>query len=49
MPRDLAVILVNRPGTLADAAKGARPSCVNIEGAGGFPAGAEGMFHVLAR
>jgi hypothetical protein len=47
MPRDLTVILVNRPGTLADAAEALGRAGVNIEGACGFPAGAEGIFHVL--
>jgi hypothetical protein len=47
MPRDLTVILVNRPGTLADAAEALGRAGVNIEGACGFPAGGEGIFHVL--
>jgi len=47
MPRDLTVILVNRPGTLADAAEALGRAGVNIEGACGFPAVGEGIFHVL--
>jgi hypothetical protein len=47
MPKDLMVILVNRPGTLADAAEALGSAGVNIEGACGFPAGGEGVFHVL--
>src|SRR5688572_1646687 len=47
MPTDLMVILVNRPGTLADAAEALGQAGVNIEGACGFPAAGEGIFHVL--
>lgn len=47
MPKDLMVILVNRPGTLADAAEALGRAGVNIEGGCGFPAGGEGVFHVL--
>ena len=47
MPTDLMVILVNRPGTLADAAEALGGAGVNIDGACGFPAGGEGVLHVL--
>ena len=47
MPKDLTVILVNRPGTIADAAEALGRAGVNIEGACGFPAGGEGVMHVL--
>ena len=47
MPKDLMVILVNRPGTLADAAEALGKAGVNIEGACGFPADGEGVLHVL--
>lgn len=47
MPKDLTVILVNRPGTLADAAEALGRAGVNIEGVCGFPAGGEGVMHVL--
>ena len=47
MPTDLTVVLVNRPGTLADAAGALGRAGVNIEGVCGFPAGAEGIMHVL--
>jgi hypothetical protein len=41
------VILVNRPGTLADAAEALGRAGVNIEGGCGFPSGSEGVLHVL--
>ena len=47
MPKDLMVILVNRPGTLADAAEALGRAGVNIEGACGFPSGGVGVLHVL--
>ena len=47
MPKDLTVILVNRPGTIADAAEALGSAGVNIEGVCGFPAGGEGVLHVL--
>ncbi len=47
MPRDLTVVLQNQPGTLADAAQALGRAGVNIEGACGFPAGSEGILHVL--
>jgi len=47
MPKDLMVILANRPGTLADAAEAIGNAGVNIDGGCGFPAGDEGVFHIL--
>ena len=47
MSKDLTVILVNRPGTLAEAAEALGRAGVNIEGGCGFPSGSEGVFHVL--
>ena len=47
MPKDLTVILGNRPGTLADAAEALGGAGVNIQGTCGFPAGGEGVLHVL--
>ncbi len=47
MPRDLTVVIENRPGTLADAAQALGRAGVNIEGACGFPAAGEGILHVL--
>ena len=47
MPKDLTLILVNRPGTLAEAAEAMGRAGVNLMGACGFPSGGEGVFHVL--
>ena len=47
MPKDLTVVLVNRPGTLADAAEALGGAGINIDGVCGFPAGTEGIMHVL--
>jgi hypothetical protein len=47
MSKDLTVVLVNRPGTLADVTQALGRAGVNIEGACGFPAGGEGVLHVL--
>jgi hypothetical protein len=47
MPKDLMVILANRPGTLADAAEALGNAGVNIDGGCGFPAAGEGVFHIL--
>lgn len=47
MARDLTVVLVNRPGTLADAAEALGRAGINIQGGCGFPAGNEGILHVL--
>jgi hypothetical protein len=47
MPKDLTVILVNRPGTLADAGEALGRAGINIDGVCGFPSGSEGIMHVL--
>ena len=47
MPKDLTVVLVDRPGTLADAAEALGRAGINIDGVCGFPAGGEGIMHVL--
>jgi hypothetical protein len=47
MPKDLTVVLVNRPGTLADAGEALGRAGINIDGVCGFPSGAEGIMHVL--
>ena len=45
--KDLTVILVNKPGTLADAFEALGGAGINVVGACGFPAGGEGILHVL--
>ena len=45
--KDLTVILVNRPGTLADAFEALGGAGINVAGACGFPASGEGILHVL--
>jgi len=47
MPKDLTVVLVNRPGTLADAGEALGNAGINIDGVCGFPSGSEGILHVL--
>ena len=47
MPKDLTVVLVNRPGTLADAMQAVGRAGINIDGACGFPSAGEGILHVL--
>lgn len=47
MPTDLTVILVNRPGTLADAMESLGAAGINVVGAAGLECGGEGVFHVL--
>lgn len=47
MPKDLTVVLVDRPGTLADAAQALGRAGINIDGVCGFPAGSDGIMHVL--
>ncbi len=47
MPKDITVILANRPGTLADVAEAFAGAGINMLGACGFPAGDEGIMHVL--
>ncbi len=47
MPKDLTVVLVNRPGTLADAGQALGRAGINIDGVCGFPSGSEGIMHIL--
>ena len=47
MPTDLTVVLVNKPGTLADASEALGRAGINIDGVCGFPAGSERIMHVL--
>ncbi len=47
MPKDLTVVLVNRPGTLADAAQALGRAGINIDGVCGSPSGSEGIMHLL--
>lgn len=47
MPKDLTVVLVNRPGTLADAGEALGRAGINVDGVCGFPSGTEGILHVL--
>lgn len=47
MAKDLTVILQNVPGTIADVAEALGKAGVNIDGGCGFPAGDEGIFHIL--
>jgi hypothetical protein len=47
MAKDLTIVLTNRPGTLADASEALGRAGINIRGGCGFPAGGEGIFHVL--
>ena len=45
--KDLTVILVNKPGTLEDALEALGKAGVNVVGSCGFPAGNEGVLHIL--
>ena len=45
--KDLTVILVNKPGTMADAFEALGGAGVNVLGTCGFPAAGEGILHVL--
>jgi hypothetical protein len=47
MPKDLTIVLVDRPGTLADASEALGRAGVNIDGACGFGCAGEGIYHVL--
>jgi hypothetical protein len=49
MPKDITIVLQNRPGTLADASEALGRAGVNIEGGCGFPCQGEGIFHVLVQ
>lgn len=47
MATDLTIVLMNRPGTLAEAAESLGGAGINIDGTCGFPSGGEGIMHVL--
>jgi hypothetical protein len=47
MARDLTVILMDRPGTLADMGEALGEAGINIEGACGFPCEGMGVAHIL--
>lgn len=47
MPTDLTVILVNKPGTLADATQALGRAGINIEGIAGSGDSGEGILHML--
>lgn len=47
MPKDLTVVLMNRPGTLADASEALGRAGINVDGVCGFPSGTEGIMHIL--
>ena len=47
MPRDLTIVLRDRPGTLADATQTLGRARINIEAAAGFAVGGDGILHVL--
>lgn len=45
--KDLTVILVNKPGTLADAFEALGAAGINAAGSCGFPSSGEGILHLL--
>jgi hypothetical protein len=47
MPKDLTVIIEDRPGTLADLGEATGKAGVNIDGMCGFPSEGKGVIHVL--
>lgn len=47
MATDLTIRLVNQPGTLAQASDVLGRAGINIEGACGYVAGGQGVYHVL--
>lgn len=47
MPKDLTVVIEDRPGTLADVTEALGKAGVNIEGTAGFPCEGQGIGHVL--
>jgi hypothetical protein len=47
MPKDLTVILEDRPGTLARLGEATGNAGINIEGACGFPCEGRGVIHIL--
>jgi hypothetical protein len=46
MPTDLTVVLVNRPGTIADAFQALGNAGINADGTGGFECAGEGILHI---
>jgi hypothetical protein len=47
MPKDLTVILEDRPGTLAELGEATGRAGVNIDGMCGFPSEGRGVIHIL--
>jgi hypothetical protein len=47
MPKDITVVLEDRPGTLAQLGEALGKAGVNIDGICGFPSGGKGEIHVL--
>jgi hypothetical protein len=47
MPTDLTVVLVNRPGSDADALQALGRAGINIDGVTGSGCGGEGILHIL--
>ena len=47
MATDLTVVLQDRPGTFADMGEALGGAGINIDGICGFPAGGEGIVHLL--
>jgi hypothetical protein len=47
MPKDLTVIIEDRPGTLADLGEATGKAGVNIDGMCGFPSEGKGVIHIL--
>jgi len=47
MPKDLTVVLEDRPGTLADVGEALGKAGINIDGLCGFPCQGKGILHIL--
>jgi hypothetical protein len=47
MPKDLTIVMEDRPGTLADMGEALGTAGINIEGMCGFPCEGKGMRHIL--
>ena len=47
MPKDLTVIIEDRPGTLADLGEATGRAGINIDGMCGFPSEGKGVIHIL--
>lgn len=47
MPKDLTVIIEDRPGTLADLGEATGGAGINIDGMCGFPSEGKGVIHIL--